>query len=71
MAKTYPLFGILRGENWRILLDCLHLWLVMWSNSKCKNPNTRKYAEGKKKSAVSSRKQRILWSCYPDLNWRP
>ena len=44
------------------------LWLVMWSNSKCKNPNTRKCTESKKKSAVSSRKQRILWSSYPDLN---
>jgi len=47
------------------------LWLVMWSNPKYRNSNARKSAESKKKPVVFSRKQRVLWSCYPDLNWRP
>ena len=47
------------------------LWLVMWSNSKCRNSNSQKSAEIKRKPTVFSRKQRVLWSCYPDLNWRP
>ena len=51
--------------------DFFCLWLVMWSKPNPKNPTTKKSAESKKKSAVFIRKQRILWSCYPDLNWRP
>ena len=47
------------------------LWLVMWSNPKYRNSNARKSAESKKKPVVFSRKQRVLWSCYPDLNWGP
>ena len=47
------------------------LWLVMWSTPKCKNSKTDKSAKSKKKPAAFNRKQRILWSCYPDLNWRP
>ena len=47
------------------------LWLVMWSNPNYKIPRTKNSAESKKKSTVFKRKQRILWSCYPDLNWRP
>ena len=47
------------------------LWLVMWSDPNPKISSRRKSAENKKKSTVFRRKQRILWSCYPDLNWRP
>ena len=47
------------------------LWFVMWSNSKCRNSNSQKSAESKRKPTVFSGKQRVLWSCYPDLNWRP
>ena len=47
------------------------LWLVMWSKPNSKNSTAKKSAESKKKSAIFSRKQRTLWSCYPDLNWRP
>ena len=47
------------------------LWLIMWSNPNRKISKERKGAENKKESAVFSRKQRILWSCCPDLNWRP
>ena len=43
----------------------------MWSKLECRNSNAKISANYKKKSAVSGRKQRILWSCYPDLNWRP
>ena len=43
----------------------------MWSKPNSKNSTAKKSAENKNKSAVSSRKQRILWSCYPDLNWGP
>lgn len=47
------------------------LWLIMWSNPKCKNPSVKKCVETKNKSAIFSRKRRIMWSCYPDLNWKP
>ncbi len=53
------------------VLSFFCLWLVMWSNSNSKNSTAKKSAKSKKKSAIFSRKQRISWSCYPDLNWRP
>ena len=51
--------------------DFFCLWSNMWSNANRKTSSTKKCAENKKKSTVFKRKQRILWSCYPDLNWRP
>ena len=43
----------------------------MWSNSTRNISSAKKSEKSKKKSAIFSRKQRIFWSCWADLNRRP